>query len=602
MIQKFDILGGKDYGRKNLPALRKKLKKLKLDGFLIPHEDEYNNEYLPECNERLMWVSGFTGSAGAAVVLLDKAGLFVDGRYTLQVREQADADLFEFHGFDNGDYENWLKQNCQNKIIGYDPRLHSPRTLAIIKQNIEAGGGKMRALGKNPIDSAWHDRPPAPKAKISIQALKYAGLSHAEKRKTIAKIIKEKNADAVIITDPASIAWLLNIRGGDVPCTPLPLASLVLHKNAQADLFIDMDKLSPKIKKHLGNNIKTMPEEQFAKSFSRFAQKNIMLDPETASCFVFDRLKRAKANIIHAQNPIALPKACKNKAEIMGSINAHIRDGAAVCNFLHWLDENAPAPDIDEIKAAERLENFRHDTGKLKDLSFETISGSGPNGAIVHYRVNIKTNRRLKSGELFLLDSGGQYKDGTTDITRTIPIGKPTKQMIRAFTLVLKGHIALATIRFPQGTSGHQLDVLARSALWKQGFDYDHGTGHGVGVYLGVHEGPQRISKMPNNIALKPGMIVSNEPGYYKTGKFGIRIENLQYVTKAEAIKGGDRKMLGFETLTLAPIDNRLIDKSLLSPDEVSWINSYHKRVFKTLSPLVDKKTKPWLKQMCQNI
>lgn len=602
MIQNFDVQGGPEFGRKNLPKLRASLAALGFDGFLIPHEDEYNNEYLPDCNERLMWATGFTGSAGAAVVLGSQAAMFVDGRYTLQVRDQVDGDLFEYLRLEDAGMNTWLRANAKDKKIGYDPRLHSPDALSKIRAAIIGAGGELAPVTRNPIDTAWTDRPPAPKAKLTIQPLDLAGQDHDSKRKQIAATIAKKGAQAALITAPASIAWLLNIRGGDVMCSPLPLASLILHKDASAEIFVDPDKVSGDIRAHFGNQVSISSEDKLPARLNDLGGKIVMVDPSLSSSFMFDTLEAAGASIIKAMDPIALPKARKNKAEIEGSTQAHIRDGAAITKFLHWLATDAQDGSIDEIMAAQKLEEFRSDTGLLKDLSFESISGAGSNGAIVHYRVSKATTKMLEPGSLFLIDSGGQYVDGTTDITRTVPIGAPSDEMRTCFTLVLKGHIALSQVRFPVGTTGHALDALARMALWAHGLDYDHGTGHGVGAYLGVHEGPQRIAKTPSSIPLEPGMIVSNEPGYYKTGGFGIRIENLQYVTTPAPIKGGERDMMGFHTLTLAPIERGLIDASLLNADELSWLNTYHARVAKEIAPLVNSDVAAWLQTACAPI
>ena len=602
MIQNFDVQGGPKYGQKNLPKLRAALAALKLDGFIIPHEDEYNNEYLPDCNERLMWATGFTGSAGAAVVLADKAAMFVDGRYTLQVRTQVDSALFSYHKIEDNGVAKWLADHVADLKIGYDPKLHSPDALARLRTGVENAGGSLVPIAPNPIDTAWTDRPPAPKAPLTIQPGELAGREHGDKRKQIAQIIADKGADAALITAPASIAWLLNVRGGDVMCSPLPLASLIINTDASTELFIDPDKITPEVKKHLGNQVSISAENKLPEYLGNFTGKTILLDPAGSSSFMFDTLNKAGAHIIKAMDPIALPKARKNAAEIAGTTKAHIRDGAAVTNFLYWLATEAQDGSVDEIMAAQKLETYRTQTGLLKDLSFESISGAGSNGAIVHYRVSTATTKKLEPGSLYLIDSGGQYVDGTTDITRTVPIGKPSREMRKSFTLVLKGHIALAMVRFPKGTTGHALDALARMSLWAHGLDYDHGTGHGVGAYLGVHEGPQRIAKTPSSIPLEPGMIVSNEPGYYKEGAFGIRIENLQYVTEAAPIKGGERDMMGFHTLTLAPIDRELIDKDLLTPTEINWLNDYHKRVLAEIGPLIDHKATIWLIQACAEI
>ncbi|PHS40198.1 MAG: X-Pro aminopeptidase [Robiginitomaculum sp.] len=602
MIQNFDVQGGPDYGRKNLPKLRQALRTLGLGGFIIPHEDEYNNEYLPDCNERLMWATGFTGSAGASIVLTDKAAMFVDGRYTLQVRTQVDGNLFAYERLEDSGMAAWLKDNAAGLAIGYDSKLHSPDALARLEKAVKTVGGKLQAVKTNPIDQAWTNRPPATKAELTVQPLDLAGQPHEDKRLQIAKAVKDKGADAALITAPASIAWLLNVRGGDVMCSPLPLASLIINADASVELFIDPDKVTDEVRTHFGNQVSISGEGELADYLGGLSGKTIMLDPAGSSSFMFDTLESAGAKIIKAMDPVALPKARKNSAEIAGAASAHVRDGAAVTRFLHWLATEAQGGKIDEIDAAQKLEAFRTATGVLKDLSFESISGAGSNGAIVHYRVSTATAKKLEPGSLFLIDSGGQYIDGTTDITRTVPIGEPTREMIKTFTLVLKGHIALSRVRFPKGTTGHALDALARMSLWAHGLDYDHGTGHGVGAYLGVHEGPQRIAKTPSSVALEPGMIVSNEPGYYKTDAFGIRIENLQYVTKATPIKGGERDMMGFHTLTLAPIDRALIDKDMLSSAETIWLNEYHKRVLNEIGPLVDYKVTTWLIKACAEI
>lgn len=603
MIQNFDVQGGPDFGQANLPKLRDALSSVGLDGFLIPHEDEYNNEYLPDCNERLMWATGFTGSAGAAVVLTQKAAVFIDGRYTLQVKAQVDESLYAYKRMEESGVTTWLSANVNDgDQIGYDPMLHSPDALARLKKAVEVAGGTLIAVNSNPVDQAWTDRPPPPKAKLTIQPLDLAGLDHEGKRQQIAKIIAAKSADAALITSPSSIAWLLNIRGGDVMCSPLPLASLILHTDGTAELFVDPDKVGDDIRAHLGNQVSINDEIMLTARINDLGGKAVLVDPSTSASFMFDHLNGAGAQVVRAMDPIALPKAKKNKAEIAGTTAAHVRDGAAVTKFLHWLATKAQSGIFDEIEAAQKLESFRADTGLLKDLSFESISGAGSNGAIVHYRVSKATTQKLAKNSLYLIDSGGQYVDGTTDITRTVPIGEPTEEMRTCFTLVLKGHIALSQVRFPKGTSGHALDSLARMALWAHGLDYDHGTGHGVGVYLGVHEGPQRIAKSPSSIALEPGMIVSNEPGYYKTDGFGIRIENLQYVTKPAPIKGGERDMMGFHTITLAPIEPSLIVKNLLTPDESNWVNGYHARVLNEIGPLVGGDVGEWLEEVCAPI
>ncbi len=596
MFQTYDDPGGPALGRKHLPRLRKALKAAGLDGFIVPHEDEWQNEYVPPAYDRLAWATGFTGSAGAAVVLAEEAAVFVDGRYTLQVRAQVDEKLFAYRDLVDGGVPAYLRERApKGAKIGYDPKLHSPDSLERIRAAADAAGAVLVPVTKNPIDAIWDDRPPIPAAKVVPQPEAYTGESAASKRHRLGEALGKESADAVVITSPASIAWLFNVRGGDVARTPLPLGEALLHKDGTADLFLADEKVSPELRQWLGNEVAIKPSAELQPTLQGLSGKRVKLDPATASAWYFEELKGAGAEIVRGQDPVVLPRACKNAAEVEGSRKAHIRDGAAVSRYLHWLATDAQTGKVQEIEACERLEAFRQDTGALQDLSFDSISGAGPNGAIVHYRVTKKTNRKLGRGSLFLIDSGGQYLDGTTDITRTVAIGRASPEMKDRFTRVLKGHIALSRVRFPKGTTGHQLDALARMSLWEAGLDYDHGTGHGVGVYLGVHEGPHRIAKFVNTQPLEPGMIVSNEPGYYKTGAYGIRIENLQVVTPAADIDGGERPMLGFETLTLAPIARELIVKKMLSKDELDWINGYHAKVWEKIGPLVDGEAKTWL-------
>jgi len=601
MFQNYDVTGGPDFGRKHLPKLRGEMAAAGVDLFLVPHEDEYQNEYLPDCNERLMWVSGFTGSAGAAIIGREHAVMFVDGRYTLQVRQQVDETLFAFTKLEGGGMASWLRDNVNSgQVIGFDPRLHSPAALARIREAVALAGGTTKSLNVNPIDAAWDNRPPAPLTPVTIQPESLSGKSHAEKRAEIGQSISDSGANAALITAPASIAWLLNIRGSDVQCTPLPLSTAIIDAAGHVQLFISPEKLSDEVRAHFGNKVSVQTEDALTDALKTLAEKTVIADPNTASAWHVDALKDAGAFVKSTSDPIALPKAKKNAVEIKGTEAAHIRDGAALTRFLHWLDTDAQSGEVDEIEAATQLERFRRADTSLRDLSFESISGAGSNGAVVHYRVNTGTVQKLERGSLFLIDSGGQYPDGTTDVTRTVPIGEPTQEMRERFTLVLKGHIALATVRFPKGTTGSNLDALARHPLWQAGFDYDHGTGHGVGVFLGVHEGPQRISKAPNKIPLEPGMIVSNEPGYYKAGEYGIRIENLQYVTKARTIAGGEREMLGFTNLTWAPLHRDLIDTDMLTREERDYVNDYHGQVWEKIGALVDGDVKLWLKAACR--
>ncbi len=594
--QTFDVKGGPQFGRDNLPKLRAELAKLDLDGFLIPHEDEYDNEYLPDCNERLLWISGFSGSAGAALAMKDRAAVFVDGRYTLQVRQQVDADLFAYCDLVEQGLHGWIEKDGKSgERIGYDARLHTPASLALLKTAAQRSGVELVSVDTNPLDLAWTDRPAPPRAAVEIQPLEFAGEDHASKRQRLGIAIERGAADAAVITAPPSVAWLFNIRGADVSRSPLPLSTAILHKDGRATLFIAPEKLSDAVRTHLGNEVEIRPDSDFAQGLAGLNGKTVRVDPTTASAWVFDQLKRGGAVVQELEDPVMRPKAAKNEAEVEGARQAHIRDGAAIARFLHWLDTEAQSGEVDEIQAAQKLESLRQALPELRDLSFDTISGAQGNAAFAHYRVSEESNLKLSQGSLYLVDSGGQYRDGTTDITRTVPIGQPTAEMRTQFTRVLKGHIALSLIRFPKGTTGTQLDVLARMPLWQAGFDYDHGTGHGVGAFLGVHEGPQRIAKAPNAVALEPGMIVSNEPGYYKEGGYGIRVENLQVVSPAKPVPGGDRPMLGFETLTMAPIHRALIDLHLLTPAELAWLDDYHARVRTRILPLLEGEVADWL-------
>ncbi len=601
MRQNFDVKGGAQLGRQNLPRLRAAMQADGLDGFYIPHEDEYQNEYLPASNDRLTWATGFTGSAGAAMVMQDKAVIFADGRYTLQVRDQTDPDLINVEGLPEPGPFGWLAaQSLKGKTVGYDPKLMTPNDLEALLAAANKSGARLKAVETNPIDAAWDDRPAEPLAKVVPQALEHAGVDGVAKRETIARALKEDGADAAVITSPASVAWAFNIRGGDVACSPLPLSRAILNNDGSADLFLDPRKASDALRKHLGNTVTLRPLDELNTALDNLKGKTVSLDPALASAWFFTALEDAGARILRQRDPVLLPKACKNSTEIAGTEAAHIRDGAALTRFLHWLDTDAQSGKVTEIDAALKLESFREALGDLNDLSFETISGAGPNGALPHYRVSSASNRILERGSLYLVDSGGQYLDGTTDVTRTVPIGEASADMKRHYTLVLKGHIALAAVRFPQGTTGTHLDALARHPLWQAGLDYDHGTGHGVGVYLGVHEGPQRIAKPWNSVPLAPGMIVSNEPGFYREGQYGIRIENLQYVTPPSDIEDGERKMLGFRNLTWAPLARDLIVLDLLSRAERSWVDQYHADVQTKIGPLVDGDAGEWLKQACK--
>ncbi|HET6156933.1 MAG TPA: aminopeptidase P family protein [Dongiaceae bacterium] len=577
-----------------LAALRKELANRKLDGFLVPRADEHQGEYVPKRAERLAWIANFTGSAGLAIVLKDKAAIFVDGRYTIQVREQVDAKLFEIRHLINEPPEAWIAANLKKgEVLGFDPWLLTADAALRYREAARKVGAELKAVDRNPLDEAWTDQPPEPIAPIWPQDTRHAGQSAAEKRALIAKKLKERGQDAAVISAPDSLAWLLNIRGGDVPRTPFALGYAVIDKEGKVDLFMDPRKLTAEARQHLGNEVAVRPKTGFLPALDVLgkAGATVVVDAMTAGVAISDRLKAAGARPAIGEDPCALLKACKNPVEVEGSRAAHRRDGAAVSQFLHWLSIEAPKGQLNEIIAAEKLASFRRRNDLFRDFSFDTISAAGPNGAICHYKVTEESNRPIPVDWLFLVDSGGQYLDGTTDITRTIAVGKVSAEMKDRFTRVLKGHIALGTTRFPRGTTGSSLDAIARRPLWEIGLDYDHGTGHGVGSYLSVHEGPQRISKMPNRVALEVGMIVSNEPGYYKDGEYGIRIENLVTVVEDKQHPG----MLCFETLTLAPIDLEAIDRSLLTADEVAWLNAYHARVRETITPLVDAATAKWL-------
>jgi Xaa-Pro aminopeptidase len=602
-----DGLSRDDFARlprmERLARLRTELASRGLDGFIVPRADEHQGEYVPLRGQRLAWLTGFTGSAGLAIVLRDRAALFVDGRYTLQAAAQIDTRSFEIHHLVEEPPAQWLATALKNgEVLAYDPWLHTPHEGERFRGAAEKAGAELRAVAHNPLDRVWPGQPAAPIAPVVPHPEQFSGESAESKRTRLGRALQHEGVAAVVLTMPESIAWLLNIRGGDVPHTPLPLSFAILRQDGSVSLFIDRRKLVPGLGPHFGNAVTVLPPEQLGPALDDLAAEGgrVQADPATAASWIFDRLAEAGAKIHRAADPCLLPKACKNFAEINGTREAHHRDGAALTRFLAWLDREAPNGRLSEIAASDRLEAFRRENEHFRDLSFPTISGAGSNGAIVHYRAMPETEKRLEPGTLYLLDSGAQYLDGTTDVTRTIAVGEPSAEMRDRFTRVLKGHIALALARFPKGTSGTQLDGFARRALWQEGLDYDHGTGHGVGSYLGVHEGPQRISKAPNTQPLLPGMIVSNEPGYYKTGAYGIRIENLVLVQPAG--ESAEREMLGFETLTLAPIDRSLIEPSLLDEDEVAWLNTYHTRVRDTLTPLVDRDTARWLAEATQPI
>ncbi len=596
MFQSFETPAGLNNAVDRVKQLRALMAALRVDAVLVPRADEHQGEYVPASAERLRWITGFSGSAGIAVIARQTAALFVDGRYTVQARAQVDTKAFEILQVPQARLSEWLNQKLKpGSVIGFDPRLHTVSEIERLTDALSDRKITLKPLSRNPVDRIWGaDRPAAPAGDVRPHPLKYAGRSAEEKIAALQKGLKAEQQDAVVLTLPDSIAWLFNIRGSDVAHNPVPLAFAIVPVSGKPELFIAREKLGAEARKHL-SFARVSDPASLGDRLARLktAGKRVRLDPETASWW-FARQLGGPRRIVRGQDPCILPKARKNAVEIKGARAAHLRDGAAIGRFLAWLDREAPGGKLDEITVAKTLEEFRAETQALKDISFDTISGAGPNGAIVHYRVTEATNRKLKPGELYLVDSGGQYLDGTTDITRTIAIGRPTREMCERYTLVLKGHIAIATARFPRGTRGIDLDAFARRALWEKGLDYDHGTGHGIGSYLSVHEGPQSISRR-GMTPLEPGMIISNEPGYYKEGAYGIRLENLVLVTEPETPPGGDREMLAFETLTLAPFDRRLIQADLLTGAELAWLNSYHARVREMIGPELGADDRTWL-------
>ena len=604
MFQTYTDSADASFGPARTAALRAEMARLDVHGFLIPRADEHQGEYVPPHAERLSWLSGFTGSAGLAIVLTKSAAVFIDGRYTLQVKQQVDLGTFQTHHMIELSATDWLAENLEaGQRLAYDPWLHTVDNVVRLKAAALKAGAELVALDQNPLDTVWEDQPARPLAPIVPHILEHSGQAASEKLASLTAGLKSNNIDATVLTMPDSIAWAFNIRGQDVGHSPLPLSFAVLNADGTAELFVDPRKLSDETRTHLGSAVTPRPETELGQALDDLGQnkKTVQLDPSSCANWIAARLTDAGANVKKGIDPCELPKACKNPVEVEGSRSAHTRDGIALSRFLHWLEVETPSGTVSEISASQQLESMRAQTNVLKDLSFDTISGAGPNGAIVHYRVTEATNRTLNQGELYLVDSGGQYLDGTTDVTRTVAIGTPSADMVRHFTLVLKGHISLANARFPDGTNGAQIDILARQALWSAGLDFDHGTGHGVGSYLSVHEGPQRISKMGYE-PFQTGMIVSNEPGFYKTDAYGIRIENLMVVTEPTAIENGERLMRGFETLTLAPIDLNLVDAQLLSDTEIEWLNAYHARVRQTVEPQIPEDEKQWLENATRPI
>ncbi len=587
-----------------LTRLRAELAKRGLDGFVVPISDEHMSEYVGAYAQRMAWLTGFGGSAGTAAVLPAKAAVFIDGRYTVQVRDQVDGALFDYVGVPQSSVAEWLGANVSaGQKVGYDPWLHGIDWANATAAALKAKGAELVAVDSNPIDAVWDDQPAPSDAVVAVHDVKLAGQSAVDKRQVIADWLKDKGLDSAVMTALDSIAWTFNIRGADVSHTPVGLAFALLHADATADLFIAPEKMTDAVRAHLGNSVRIHDRDAFEAALAALEGRHVAVDPGSAVAAIFTALGAAGAKVARHRDPAVLPKAIKNATELDGTRAAHVRDGVAVARFLQWMEDVAPQGGLDELGAAAKLRDFREAGGGLVDLSFDTISAAGPNGALPHYKVDETTNRAIETGTLYLVDSGGQYADGTTDITRTIAIGSPTAEMRRRFTQVLKGHIALAMARFPKGTRGSQLDILARQYLWADGVDYAHGTGHGVGTYLAVHEGPQRIAKPAGGQAgteepLHAGMILSNEPGYYKAGHFGIRIENLVIVVP-QSIDGAEEDMLGFETITFAPIAQNLVDTALLSPAEADWFDAYHAQVFEKLAPGMDAGDRAWLEAAC---
>jgi Xaa-Pro aminopeptidase len=589
-----------------LAALREQLKTDRLDGFVIPICDEHMSEYVGEYAQRLAWLTGFGGSAGTAAVLSEEAAIFVDGRYTIQVREQVDGKLWQYQQVPQTSVADWLKTNAkQGARIGYDPWVHTKGWADAAAKALKSIGAELVAVGENPIDKVWAGRPDPSAAKLIVLGDEYTGQGSAEKRAAIADWLAERKLDAAILSALDSVAWAFNIRGSDVSRTPVALSFAVINGDGTADFYVEPDKITDEVRQHLGNAVRLHPRTAFSPALQAMQGKKVAVDPERAVAAIFDKLAAGGAEVVQLRDPTVIPRAQKNPVEQAGHRAAQARDGAALTRFLHWLSIEAPKGGETELSAAAKLQSFREATGKLRDLSFDTISAAGPHAALPHYRVDEQSNLGIAPGSIYLVDSGGQYLDGTTDVTRTVWIGpgEPTAEMKDRNTRVLKGHIALGRATFPEGTAGSQLDALARQHLWAAGVDYAHGTGHGVGAFLSVHEGPQRIAKSAGGQAgtgetLLPGMFLSNEPGYYKTGAYGIRIENLVLVEERE-IEGAEGTYYGFENLTWAPIDKALVDTDLLTRDELRWWDEYHARVLEIVGPQLEGEAKAWLEAAC---
>jgi Xaa-Pro aminopeptidase len=579
-----------------LSAFREELARRKLTGFVIPRADQQQNEYVAPSEERLAWLTGFTGSAGMAVVLTQAAAVFVDGRYKLQAAKQVDGKAWNIEPLADPPPESWVARHlAAGDRLGFDPWLHTSAAAERLAAACTKAGAELVAVDSNPLDSVWAERPAPPLGPVAIHGTQFSGEAEKEKIQRIQQEIVRLGVDALVLSDSHAVAWTFNIRGADVSHTPLPLSYALVPKDGRPTVFIDHRKLSNSARDHLEQSADVEEPDALTPKLTELAQRgaSIALDSATAADALSRLIGGAGGKPVRGSDPVSLLKAVKNSTEIEGTRTAHRRDAVALAKFLAWIDRDAPSGALTEIDTVEALESFRRDTGALKDVSFPTIAGTGPNGAIVHYRVTRKTNRRISPGDLLLIDSGAQYEDGTTDVTRTIAVGEPTAEMRDRFTRVLRGHIAIARAVFPDGTTGAQIDTLARQFLWQAGIDFDHGTGHGVGSYLSVHEGPARISKLGTS-PLRRGMILSNEPAYYKTDGFGIRIENLELVVAAE-ITGAERPINAFETLTLAPIDRRLIDLNMLSGEELSWLNDYHARVRHEVRSHLDEATRRWL-------
>ena len=590
-----------------LDAVRKELARRGLDGFVVPISDEHMSEYVGAYAQRLAWLTGFGGSAGTAVVLKDKAAIFVDGRYTVQVREQVDEKLFEYQSVPQTNPGEWLAANApEGARIGYDAWLHSRGWAKSVAAALAGKGAELVAVESNPIDAVWADRPAPSTAVAIVHPEENAGRSSADKRAEVADWLKKEGLDATVVSALDSIAWLLNIRGADVDRTPVALSYVIAHSDGTAELFIAPEKVTPELTQHLGNAVTVRPRDAFSASLASLGGKTVSVDPDFGVAAIFQALEDAGAKVVAKRDPTILPKAIKNEVEQQGQRSAQARDGAAVARFLRWLSVEASKGGQDELSAAAKLQEFREATGLLRDLSFDTISAAGPHAALPHYKVDEDSNIPIPPGSIYLVDSGGQYPDGTTDITRTVWIGpgEPSAEQRDRFTRVLKGHIAIARAVFPQGTNGSQLDSFARQFLWHAGVDYAHGTGHGVGSFLAVHEGPQRIAKAAGGQAgtgqeLMAGMLLSNEPGYYQRSGYGIRIENLVLVEKRE-IDGAEGDYLGFETVTFVPIDRTLVERALLTPEEIGWWNDYHARTRAILAPQLEGADLAWLEDACR--